>query len=91
MRGFPFATDKRSFASLDLKAITEPIKRSVMSVSQWEEISLKYGFIQFVKDIVLLKRREDRRGLPRGGEEGSACGVCALLQLSNFFLWRGKC
>lgn len=57
MRGFPFATDKRSFASLDFRELPEPIKRSVVSVGQWEKISLKYGFIQFVKDIVLLKQR----------------------------------
>lgn len=27
MRGFPFATDKRSFASLDFKAITRASKK----------------------------------------------------------------
>lgn len=34
---------------LTLRWLLEPIKISLVSVGQWEKISLKYGFISFVK------------------------------------------
>ena len=55
MRGFPFATDKRSFTSLDLKVITWA-NNKICGV-WWPmggKISLNTGFIQLVKEIVLL-------------------------------------
>lgn len=61
---------------LTLKQLLEPVKRSVVSVSQWEKISLKFGFIPFVKRHCSPETKVKLERAPTRKKEGSAWGLC---------------
>lgn len=64
---------------LTLRRLLEPVKRSVVSVGQWEKISLKYGFIPFLKRHCSPETKVKLKKAPTRREGGiSLWGLCLV-------------